>query len=83
MPLTTITSKGQVTIPKSIRDSLHLDAGDKVEFILTPTNEVILRPVTKKADEVFGLLAKYGKSTPITIEEMDEIVKQKRKEDYQ
>ena len=31
----TITSKGQVTIPKRIRDRLGLDAGTEIEFILT------------------------------------------------
>ena len=30
----TITSKGQITIPKKLRNDLHLYAGDKVEFIL-------------------------------------------------
>lgn len=31
----TITSKGQVTIPKQIRDALALDTGDKIAFVLT------------------------------------------------
>ena len=30
----TITSKGQITIPKKLRDHLHLNTGDKVEFVL-------------------------------------------------
>ena len=30
----TITSKGQITIPKKLRNNLHLNAGDKVEFVL-------------------------------------------------
>lgn len=83
MPVTTMTSKGQVTIPKDIRDSLHLNTGDKIEFTLTQTNEVILRPVTKKVDDVFGLLASYKKVEPISVEEMDEIVKQKQRENFQ
>nr|MBC8379657.1 AbrB/MazE/SpoVT family DNA-binding domain-containing protein [Planctomycetota bacterium] len=33
MALATLTSKGQVTIPKTVRNSLHLHAGDKVEFV--------------------------------------------------
>ena len=61
MALTTITSKGQITIPKSIRDSLNLLPGDKVEFVITQANEVILRPITKKVDDVFGLLVAYKK----------------------
>jgi len=45
---TTLTSKGQITIPKFVRDSMALHAGDKIEFVLTENNEVLLRPVTKK-----------------------------------
>ena len=83
MPTTTMTSKGQVTIPKDIRDSLHLNTGDKIEFILTQSKEVILRPITKKVDDVFGLLASYKKVEPVSVEEMDEIVKQKQRESFQ
>ena len=47
MQQATLTSKGQITIPKLVRDSLALHAGDKIEFILTHNNEIILKPVTK------------------------------------
>lgn len=40
----TITSKGQVTIPKAIRDRLDLDAGTEVEFELTEDGTVAVRP---------------------------------------
>jgi len=56
MQQATLTSKGQLTIPKSVRDFLALHAGDKIEFVLTKNNEVLLKPVTKKVDEVFGCL---------------------------
>jgi len=49
-----MTSKGQVTIPKSIRDSLHLNSGDKIELELLSTGEAILRPVRKSIDDVFA-----------------------------
>jgi len=52
----TLTTKGQLTIPKSIRDSLHLEAGDRVAFILQGDSEAVLKPVTKSVDEVFGKL---------------------------
>jgi len=82
MALTTITSKGQITIPKSIRDSLNLLPGDKVEFVITKTNEVILRPVTKKVDDVFGLLNAYKKNKPVSVEAMDEAIKQKIRSEF-
>lgn len=81
MQQTTLTSKGQVTIPKSVRDSLGLHVGDKIEFILTENNEVLLRPITKKVDDVFGLLHQPGKK-PVSIEEMDAAIKQKIQESF-
>ncbi len=62
MQQATLTSKGQITIPKLVRDSLALHAGDKIEFILTHNNEIILKPVTKKVDEVFGRLFRADRS---------------------
>lgn len=32
MPTSTITSKGQTTVPKEVRDALNLDAGDKLTW---------------------------------------------------
>jgi AbrB family looped-hinge helix DNA binding protein len=82
MQQTTLTSKGQVTIPKFVRDVLALHAGDKIEFVLIEGNQVILKPVTKKVDEVFGRLYKADRST-IGIEEMDALLKRKIKADFQ
>ncbi|MFB6249310.1 MAG: AbrB/MazE/SpoVT family DNA-binding domain-containing protein, partial [Salinibacter sp.] len=42
MPTTTLTSRGQTTIPKSIREALQLRPGDRVEFILEG-DQVVLR----------------------------------------
>ena len=49
MAATTLTSKGQVTVPKSVRDFLGIGPGSKVSFELTPAGDVVLRPVTAKA----------------------------------
>ena len=40
-----VTSKGQVTIPKKVRDRLGIQAGSAVVFELTDAGEVVLRPV--------------------------------------
>ncbi|WP_298610022.1 AbrB/MazE/SpoVT family DNA-binding domain-containing protein [uncultured Thiothrix sp.] len=74
--VSTVTQKGQVTIPKSVRDSLHLVTGDRVEFVLNDRGEVVIKPVTRKVVEVAGLLSKYKKSRPVSIEEMDQAVAQ-------
>lgn len=41
---TTLTSKGQVTIPKRIRDAMHLVPGSPVEFSVNAAGEVVLHP---------------------------------------
>lgn len=81
MALATLTSKGQITIPKAVRDSLHLHAGEKIEFVITENNEMLLRPVTKKVDDVFGRLHKPGRK-PVSIEEMDAGIRQKMQANF-
>ena len=81
MALTTLTNKGQVTIPKAVRESLGLNAGDKIEFIVDKEGEVRIKPVTKKVDDVFGMLHKQDRE-PVSIENMDAAVKQKIKEKF-
>lgn len=83
MALTTITSKGQVTIPIGVRKSLHLDVGDKIEIIVTKDDEAVIRLVSKKVDEVFGQLKTLNKNTKtITVEEMNNAIKAKVKEKF-
>ncbi len=41
---TTVTSKGQVTVPKNIRDYLDLRAGSKVEFVMGAHGDVVIKP---------------------------------------
>ena len=55
--------------------------GDKIEFVITEKNEVLLRPITKKVDDVFGLLHQAGKK-PVSIEDMDAAIKQKIRESF-
>lgn len=81
-PISTLTSKGQVTIPKDIRDSLHLLSGDKVEFVRNDADEIIIKPLTKKATELAGLLNKYAKSKPVSVEMMNQLVKENLKKTF-
>lgn len=69
--VSTITQKGQVTIPKDVRDSLHIVTGDKVEFIRNAQGEVVIKPVTRKVTEVAGLLSRYKPSSPVSIDDMN------------
>ena len=81
MALATITTKGQITIPKSIRDSLMLSTGDQIEFIVTDKREALIRPISKKVDEVFGILHKPGRKT-VSVEEMDAKIRQRMKDNF-
>ena len=76
MAQATLTSKGQITIPKNIRESLQIQVGDKIEFTITSNNEALLRPITKAVDEVFGKLHRPGRR-PVSVEKMDSKIKQK------
>jgi len=78
MSLATITSKGQVTIPIDIRKSLKLEAGDKIEIIVTKEGEAVLKLLSKKVDDVFGMLKKPDQKT-VSVDEMNEAIKNRFK----
>lgn len=65
----TITSKGQITLPKALRDHLNLAAGDRVEFILEDNNVVRMVPRTTSITRLKGMLPKPKR--PVSMEEMD------------
>ena len=68
----TVTSKGQITLPKALRDHLHLAAGDRVEFILEENNVVRMVPRTTSITRLKGMLPKPKRS--VSLEEMDEAI---------
>jgi AbrB family looped-hinge helix DNA binding protein len=59
----TLTSKGQTTIPKEIRDSLHMKAGDRMTFTLMPDATVVMRVKSKSITALAGSLHKKGRKT--------------------
>jgi len=71
----TLTSKGQVTLPKEIRDRLGLDAGSTLDFQLLPDNTITAREVTADARRIRGIL-KSPLAGPLTVEQMDEGIAQ-------
>ncbi len=68
-----ITSKGQVTIPKAVRNLLNLKTGDIIEFAVR-NGEVRLVPVAKHAEEVFGILS-GKKRKSYSVEQMNRKMK--------
>jgi len=83
MPLATLTSKGQITIPGSLRKKLHLHAGDKIDFSLINDNEVLLRPVTKGVDDVFACLNSAANDKQVSIVEMNAAIQRKMQQDFE
>jgi len=77
VPRTTITSKGQVTIPKRVRDRLGLRAGDRLDFSVQPDGTLHVSRVPDGEDDLplYGMFAEAGaKYGPQTLEEMDEAI---------
>lgn len=65
---TTLTSKGQTTIPKPIRDTLGMKAGDRMSFTLMPDGIVVMRVKNKRVADLAGILYKKGrKAVPIEL----------------
>ena len=67
-----ITSKGQTTLPKSVRSALGVEAGDKVRYLILDGGEVRLlrsRPV----DDLAGLLADRDRSA-VSLEGMEDAI---------
>lgn len=70
MSVSTLTSKGQVTIPQDVRERLHAGAGDKLSWEIQDEGSVIVRKVGRRTvAEMAGLLGRPRRSA--TIEEMD------------
>lgn len=76
MPSATLTSKGQLTLPKAIRDLLRLGVGDRVDFIVKDDRTVVLCPATVDVRELKGLLHKKG-IKPLSVEQMNAIIRRR------
>ena len=66
-----ITSKGQATIPKAIRQHLGLRPGDRVKFFLHPDGSVVLLPKLRVAT-LRGIVR--PRQRPVTTEAMNEAI---------
>ena len=64
----TITSKGQVTLPKALREALNLSTGDKLCFVLSGENEVRMIPKHLPVQKLKGILP--APDTPVSLEQM-------------
>lgn len=70
MSETTLTSKGQVTVPREIRDRLGLTSGDKLAFTLLSDGTVVMRAKTRRLLDLAGSLTRPGQPK-VSIEQMN------------
>jgi len=75
MPTSTVTSKGQTTIPKEIREQLNLKPGDRVEFVTDADGRVVVLPATVDAAELAGILKPPSRS--VTVEAMNQAIRKR------
>jgi AbrB family looped-hinge helix DNA binding protein len=75
----TVTSKGQITLPKDVRDDLQLKEGDKVVFEKVE-GRYVLRPQNKNIMDLAGILHRPGEKT-MSLDEIDEVLGQALAED--
>ena len=68
----TMTSKGQTTVPKEIRKQLNLRPGDKVFWYLED-GRIVLRAKNRSINDLAGMLHRPDQR-PISLEEMDEAI---------
>ncbi|OGS90982.1 MAG: AbrB family transcriptional regulator [Gallionellales bacterium GWA2_60_18] len=65
----TLTSKGQTTIPKEIRDGLGMKPGDRMTFTLMSDATVVMRVKNKSISDLAGTLYKKGRK-PVPVEQL-------------
>lgn len=72
MTTATISSKGQITIPAEVRHALHVDTGDRVEFVEIEPGRYEFVAATHSVTELKGM---FGKATrTVSIEEMNSAI---------
>ncbi len=72
MVMATMTSKGQVTIPATVRASLGIDFGDRVEFVEVERGRFELVAAAQSVSALKGMVRKPA--TPVTLSEMNQAI---------
>ena len=75
MSSSTLTKKGQTTIPLQVRNHLKLRPGDKIEFVIQPDGKVVLAPKKIDVRQLRGMLGPAKRH--LTIEQMDEGIRRR------
>lgn len=74
MPSTTLTTKGQMVIPKEVREHLGIRPGDQVDFVLRANGEVVVRAAGGiDVRQLRGLLHRPS-TKPVSVEQMQQAI---------
>lgn len=75
MTYSTITSKGQTTVPAKLRAMWGLNAGDRIEYIAMPGGQILLKPLIQDVRTLKGMLEKPKK--PVSIDQMNQAIRRR------
>ncbi len=69
-----VSAKGQVTLPKPVRDEMGIAPGGEVMFERLPSGELVVRARHESALSLLGMLSGYAGERPVTTSEMDDAI---------
>lgn len=75
MAYSTLTAKGQTTIPKRVRDRLGLKAGDRIEFVANDDGTASMVPATLHIADLVGCLPAPKRAA--SLEDMDRAIRKR------
>ena len=73
MPSATMDSRGQLVIPKDVREHLGLRPGNRLDFIVQDNGDILLRPVVSDVRRLAGILHRPGRKA-VSIEKMNRAI---------
>lgn len=76
MTTATLSSKGQLVIPKAVRDRLRLHAGDTLDFLVQESGDVLIRPAVEDVRSLKGSLYKHGRK-PVSLAAMRQAIRRR------
>jgi AbrB family looped-hinge helix DNA binding protein len=75
MPTAKLTSKGQITIPRAVRETLGVKTGDRLVFEISPKGRVTVTAEERPpATPLLGRLSRYRKPSAVSVEELNEAI---------
>lgn len=75
MSAATLTTKGQITLPKQVRDALSLEVGDRIDFVMQPNGQYVVVPIKSSIKSLKGCVPKP--KHPVTIDDMNAVIKKR------